>query len=244
MTLFNAANNSQTSTDDQTKEVKVEDLVGEGKKFKDVAALAKGKAESDAFIEQLKSELAGMRQELNSRLSLEEAVEQIKAFKPTSTPRVPDEEEPTSQAQTSAVDIENIVNNKILETQQKLTAERNIEFVKSELEKNWGPNYAVKLRNIAKELGETEDSMGQAAARNPKAFLRLVGGEKQTQQTQEPSVSPPRSQMTLQPSPTNAKNSAYYAKLRRDNPKEYWLPKTQVEMHKEALRQGESFFNT
>lgn len=43
-----------------------ERLVGEGKPFKDIEALAKGKMDADAFIEQLKNENAQMREAVAS----------------------------------------------------------------------------------------------------------------------------------------------------------------------------------
>ena len=54
---------SSTPTTDALAE-----LVGEGKKFKDIAALAVGKVESDKFIDRLKKEAADLLKSLNRLL--------------------------------------------------------------------------------------------------------------------------------------------------------------------------------
>ncbi len=38
------------------------------------------------------------------------------------------------------------------------------------------------------------------------------------------------------------KNAAYYKELRRTDPKAYWSKHTQVEMNKEAMKQGSAFY--
>jgi len=53
-----------TQTGDQTSKTSLEELVGEGKKFKTVEDLAKGKLEADSFIAQLEGELKGVKGDL------------------------------------------------------------------------------------------------------------------------------------------------------------------------------------
>ena len=52
--------------------VDLTELVGEGKRYATVEALAKGRLDADAFIEQLKRENAGLREDLSTRLTAEE----------------------------------------------------------------------------------------------------------------------------------------------------------------------------
>src|SRR4029450_8159059 len=79
----------------------LEELVGEGKKFKTPEDLARGKAESDSFIERLQKELHGLRNELKSRLQLEEVVDRISSASKSpiseQPPREPDNGQPASQ---------------------------------------------------------------------------------------------------------------------------------------------------
>src|SRR5688572_12541162 len=88
--LFSGSNNEPAdSGDDNNQGSILEQLVGEGKKFADAEALAKCKAESDAFIETLKREQAELRRELDTRLSLEDFLDQQKATPAAGTPSTP-----------------------------------------------------------------------------------------------------------------------------------------------------------
>jgi hypothetical protein len=64
---------------DETKNY-LEELVGDGKKFRDYESLAKGKAYADAMIEHMKAEQAAMRndyQSLNSKYNAREKLEDL-----------------------------------------------------------------------------------------------------------------------------------------------------------------------
>src|SRR5688572_23205514 len=78
---------------DDTKDYFTE-LVGDGKKFNDEKALAKGKAFADHHISLLEAEKAEMveehrklREELNARAALEELIDQMK--KEPTEPKLP-----------------------------------------------------------------------------------------------------------------------------------------------------------
>ena len=64
----------------------LEELVGEGKKFKDPVALARSKVESDRHIAKLESELKAIRTDMNSRLSLEDLVTKLASARPEPSP--------------------------------------------------------------------------------------------------------------------------------------------------------------
>ena len=59
-------------------EVTLEDLVGEGKKYRDPNALAKSRVEADRYIKKLEAEHKQMREELTSRQALADLVDEIK----------------------------------------------------------------------------------------------------------------------------------------------------------------------
>ena len=80
--LFDPTNAPQL---DETKDYLTE-LVGDGKKFKDVKDLAKGKAFSDLHIQTLEKTLNQMREELQTRKTAEELINQIALTKPTANP--------------------------------------------------------------------------------------------------------------------------------------------------------------
>src|SRR4051794_16092193 len=96
--LFN--DSDDTPDIDQNKDY-FSELVGDGKKYKDSQAAGRAIVEKDAFIERLKAEAHGLRQELNTRLKLEEVVDRISSASksPTSEqpPREPDNGQSASQ---------------------------------------------------------------------------------------------------------------------------------------------------
>jgi len=73
-------NTGESATSNESTTSVTDTLVGEGKKFASIEALAAGKAESDKFIEQLQGELKGLRTDLDKRLSQEEILEEIKTL--------------------------------------------------------------------------------------------------------------------------------------------------------------------
>ena len=74
MTVFDEATGTPK---EETQTSELADLVGEGKKFATVEDLAKGKQESDRFIEQLQGELSGLREDLGKRMTSEQVLEEI-----------------------------------------------------------------------------------------------------------------------------------------------------------------------
>ena len=74
-TIFDAT--VEQSTEDTPETSYYDRMVGEGKKFKDNEALAYSNFEKDRFIEQLKREQKELRDDLNSRLNMEELVNKL-----------------------------------------------------------------------------------------------------------------------------------------------------------------------
>lgn len=220
----------------------------------DVEGLAKGKYESDLFIQKLQREQAEMRKELDTRLSLEAYLEKTmnsagKAPAATSESNVQEQplghEVPAGTKAASGLTEEQIAElvRKTLSTETNRSIQtRNIETAKAELEKAWGPHYANKLAEKARELGLGKDFLNGLAAESPKAFLSVL--EVKPSSPVDPNYAPPQSSVrpTDGKAPVGVKNQSYYNALKKADPKTYWLAKTQSEMHREALRLGEAFF--
>lgn len=233
---------------DQTKDYLAE-LVGEDKKFKTVADLARAKAEADRFIEQLKQEQAGIRQELATRVTLEEFMDRMRSGQPDS--QTPDsrsnnqEDTGGGDKPLTLADIERLVEERVSGREQKRTEEANLRTVQEELKKAYGDQYVSKLKETAQSLGMSEDYLGNLAKSAPKAFLKLVGVEGQSRQAAAANglFTPPAGDSRgsgFQPSADKTKS--WYDNLRKTDPKTYWLPATQNQMHKDATRLQERFF--
>lgn len=240
--LFNPAD----SGNDNHQEISSykELLVGEGKKFKDDEALAKGKYESDAFIEQLQGELSGIRQELDKRLTLEEVLSKINESKSNDSRSDPSgqiENQDHGKAALTQDEVLNLVRQTLSQEQQQAAAARNVDIVRNELSKAWGSSFPTKLKSVAGELGVSEQFLNDMAAKSPAAFLKLVNAEPTQRQ---PFEAPVQSSVRMQ-SQSNAgiKNYAHYQKLKKEDPRRYWSVEVQGEIHKAARELGDRFFS-
>jgi hypothetical protein len=234
----------------------LEELVGDGKKFKTVDDLARGKAESDAFInrlleeqKQLRDDFNQVRAQLNQRTKLDEFLDKVN--KPDSDTSGSDNNQNSNSggANQAAFDpskIDEIVDKRLSDKERERQAQSNANFVKEELQKAYGADYVTKLAEVAEDLGLSRERVNQLAATEPKALLRLVGvGQAQNTPQARPDVfSPPKSSGTFVPRVQNTeKNYAFYEDMRKKDPTRYWSPDVQVEIHKRAMELGEAFYS-
>jgi hypothetical protein len=223
-----------------------EHLVGEGKKFADDEALARGKYEADEFIEQLKREQDELRKELATRMTLEEFWEKTHSQSKTNEDQgTPPPREPAAQSNApTKEEIAELVRQQLSEATTQSQKVRNVEYVKSELAKTFGPNFSEKLRQRAEELGSSIDFLGSMAETQPKAFLTLMTGGVVTT-TPPRHDAPPRTQVRTEgPSPKTGKTFKDYERIRRENPTLYWQASTQQEIFKAAKELGEAFYKS
>lgn len=223
---------------DPNKDYTVE-LVGEGKKFKDVSALARGKVEADHFVSKLQTELNELRQELMAKAKLEEIVATLSKL-PEPKPQEPIVDNPTPKS-TSDEDLETRVNRMLVEREAAKRREDNVKTTMNALTEAFGSTYVDVLKEKATELGVDPKWFNSLAADNPKALLKLVGAENTPAKGNDLFTPPPAGNVAFKPTNTD-RNKAYYDKLKREDSKLYWHKDTQVAMHKDAMRLGEKFF--
>jgi hypothetical protein len=241
-------NQEETLIDDnQNETINVDDLVGDGKKFKDLNALAKAKIESDRFIERLKRETAEIRKDLNERLSVEDLLKKMQTT--TTSGAQGDSNQSRGNGSETGKDefdiskIDELLENKLRQRSQAESASQNLKLVKESLEEHFGSSgFGYEVKKALSEVGLTVDEANAMAKTKPQAFLKLVGvGVKQSVDT---SGSIPRTRVNSQPNSTSstARNQSFYENIRKNDPKTYWSAKTQSQLHKDAIAQGERFF--
>ena len=226
----------------------LEDLVGEGKKFKSVDDLARGKVESDRFIKKLQDELREMREDLNQRLALEQIVDKIESKvnpgSPASTQssyQEVDERETEHTAQNMTPEqIEEIVLKSVTKQKEVDTQKQNIDKVRAELEKVWGSRFADRLEEKTSSLGLGKDFATGLAATHPQAFLKLMLDKGEQAPSTAPAQSSYRPASQGRHGPMRYKE---YQKVRQENPSLYHSAKFQLEMHNAAMAMGEDFYN-
>lgn len=218
--------NTETTQEQQAEPGVLESLVGEDKKFKSVEDLAKGKAESDKFIEQLQSELSGLREELDKRLTAEDVLTKIREENSANQSNG----EPTSSS-LSEDKVAELVKSTLESTRTEEQRQANIASVDQKLQEMYGDKANAELQKKAAELGVGVDFLASVAMQSPAAFFNTVGiNANQQAGGVQVSTSTVNTEVLAQQgeaSQAKAGSKAYFDQMRKDNPKLYWDPKTQ-----------------
>lgn len=224
----------------------LEELVGEGKKFKSQEDLARSKFESDQYIkilekrsDDLRADYLKTREENTTRASLEELIEEFKKQKLTSneTPLVKEEKPPFDPK-----DLDSLVSTKIQEHEATKRQAENFNTVREKLQQRYGQNYKEAVKQQIEDLGITETELNEMARKVPKVLIKTLGLDRETQP--DNFQSPPRSsQRNDSFAPTGGKKRtwAYYQELKKSDPGLYHDRRTAIQMQKDLLELGEAF---
>jgi hypothetical protein len=231
------------------------ELVGPDKKFKTEADLARGKVESDAFITHLTREMKNLREDYlklreegASRARLEEVLDQIKELKSASNNQPDDGIVNEADIKQSAFDPEQIntlIATKLREAEVKKIRDNNMKIVQDKLRERFGENFGSALREQTRNLGLDEDFVKNLAETSPEALFRTLGlNENKDRNNFQAPPHTQRMSSTSMTSKSNQPTYSFYEEMRLKEPKKYYDQKTQVQMHKDAQRLGEAFFDT
>ena len=227
---------------DETPDSYFDQLVGEGKKFSNQEELARGKAESDRYIQELKDKLA----ELETDKKVEERVAELLNRQNSNPDPTPNGEEAHQPAKPSEkVDLTEEVR-KILHAESKQArVANNVNEVADKLISVYGDeekaNQIVKQK--AKELNVSVEYLQDVAAQSPQAFYTLIRLDDQPAHSARPThgdVNP----AALKNNPANAKPNTYrfFEQMRKENPKLWSSREIQLQIHKAALANPDAFF--
>lgn len=226
------------------------ELVGEGKKFKTVEDLAKGKHTADGYVEHLKSRLDEMRTDYNrlreeqaARAKLEDILDQINTGRQQQQQTEQRETDTRVQQQMpfDPNEVANIVQSKILEHESSKKQQDNYTIVRNKLQERFGNNYQAVLKEQTENLGLTEDFVNDLARNHPQVLFKTLGID--SNQTRESFMSPPRSNTRSDSFKPNVQKRtwSYYQKMKRDDPKKYRDSQTHVQMWKDHVELGKEF---
>lgn len=166
-----------TNLPDQNNSSLVETLVGEGKKFKTVEDLARGKTEADAFIERLKQEKADMLEEMKKQSLGSEQLEELRnELKALRTANVQPSRDGTNPALTSD-GVKSLIEEVMTQTERNRSAQQNVSAANEAMVKTFGSleKAAEAVKAKAAEVGMTMDALRGIAANSPTAFLKIMG---------------------------------------------------------------------
>lgn len=227
--------------DNPNATVRAEDLVGEGKKFKSVDDLARGKAEADAYIERLKTEKAEADRKAseasNAAAELAALREEIAAMKQAR----PSGEQPVQPSQPEVKDLDALIEQSITRAEQRRTQKQNIDEANRVVTEHFSGDSKKAGEEVAKrarEMGLTIDDLKGLAARSPTAFKALIVGEAPAQ----PPVNANLLRSTVAPSaaPLNVSGpkpgtKEFYNEMLRKEPQRYMTREVQERILKDTL---------
>lgn len=217
-------------------------LVGEGKKFKTVDDLARGKIEADNYIQQLTSEQKELREaysELESQLKAGQTVEDVLRRMQESR----GSEDGNQSSDTIAPeDILKLVDERLSKSKQEESRYANQAEAQAAILKHFNNN-EQKAREFvqqeAKRLGMNPDDLREIGAQSPAAFTRLLG-------LSQPRATGPNFQSEVnseaQDSHGGERNNAYYSDLRKKLGHKFWEPNIQQQRMRDRQALGERFY--
>lgn len=218
----------------------------------DVAALARGKWESDInFVPRVLTELQEARKEAQTRASLEDFIEDYKAGRnvQTNTSGTPPVESPAQNssqtAPTTLADIVKQVEQNLSQKQAEQQAQKNIDISTKALQAKWGAQARDKVIAKAQELEMSVDALTSIAARSPKAFQELVF-DKAPAAPPVPAGQyvPPRSNTNANTvlNTAGAKTRKQWNDMRRTmSANKYWTPEVQDQILADKTALGSKF---
>jgi hypothetical protein len=170
-------------------------------KYRDVETALSALKESQSFIEKLKEEnrereerLSKLEQELNSRQSVDEAVERLLG----SAQQKPKDDQPMSSG-LDAKTVEEMIQRTLTTREKEQLYKNNLVSVETQVAEWYGDKAKEVIATRAKELDMTPKKLGELASENPKLALRLlkdaeVDAPKATKSSQTPPRSVPQDQ--------------------------------------------------
>jgi len=241
-------NNAPAGTNDSTTNASyMEQLVGEGKKFKDVESLAKGKLEADRHIEDITKTLNDLREEVKKEEYSKRLLEELQnkgTGTGTGTSAMGSNASNSANGNTTqdASNIEALVEQLMTKKEKTRTLEQNISVANEAVLSQFGDKAAEVVKAKASELGMSVDRLKEIAAESPTAFLQLIGAKTQVKTE---SVTTPSSIRTETFSNTNSDRTfEYYQKMRKESKSLYYSPKVQRMLMDDRLRLGEKFYKS
>ena len=250
MSLFQTTEQNQPENPNQpaNQEDWLKKLVEtKGEQWRDPQVVAKGKLEADAYVKQLESQLAEIREEMGKQDYSKELLEALKNKAPESTngqsPQSNNDNGGTTQSQTNSAlsdeQIKRLVETALTEREKTNTSTQNITLVEQKMSEAFGTEAQAKVQEKAKELGLSLQRMQEIAAESPTAFLSLIGDKAKELQ---PIVKGTIRTEGVNMQASSERNFGFYQELRRKNRKQYFSPEVQRQMFQDRTRLGEKFY--
>ena len=221
----------------------VAQLVGDGKRYKTVADLAKARVEADNFIEQLKTENAGLREVVKTK-EVTSKTDDYESFiaKLREGTKGSSEPKPASDNQAARPVSLDDLERYLAEREKNQKAAAAFGSLREEVAKLYGDKADEALINAMKQHNLSEDMVRTIAASSPKAAMGALGFL--AQQKQSTSMSPSVDSEAFLGSKPETRNWNFYRELEKKlGPSGFYDPKIQKQLFKDRMTLGDEFWS-
>lgn len=226
-------------------------FVGEGAKYSSADELAKGYANAEAFMEQLKNENAALREVANAQENTKDILEVIREEfqkNPVSEEQSTDDNQSEGN-QFNKEDLATLVRDVLQEDNRKAQATNNLNSVAQFLAETYGEENTAKVKEqMAENLGVSVSFLDGVASRSPEAFKRLAGTQQKPSAVSGESTKGTINTLGLGNEAKPKSSFQEYKELRKADPSRAFSPEVQNKLFKElkeaiARGEGDTFFN-
>lgn len=228
-----------TNNDSGTADDPVALLVGEGKKFKTIQDMARGKLASDEHIQRLEIENKALKEvaEGSGTAVLDRVSELLaKVNGQSATTQVSNQSKPESLTEEQVRAI-------LHREQERSKVDGNISKFNEVVTKTFGEKAEETMRSKIASLGISGETFNRIVAENPESAMNLVGLKPVGNVASGASQGTVNTAALLGNQDTSRKNHAYYQKLRKELGADFFKPEIQSEMISERKRQGSEFYS-
>lgn len=211
-----------------TSEAEMYEAIAKGKYHADSALTIKEKAFDDMSADYIQ-----LREQMNTQASLQELMDRFNQT-PTGTTPQPDPE--VKQPSLDPKELETLLDNNYRANKQRDLEQANFDSAKAKLTERYGVEYAKTVAPQLEELNISPSEFEAMARKNPKLFEKTFLPPRQTEDFQNPIQSTNR--ITSQ---QQKRTWSYYEQMKKDTPRVYSDPKTQLQMMKDYEALGNEF---
>ncbi len=208
----------------------LDQLVGDGKKFKTVEDLAKGKAESDSMIDAMKAENTELKTKQQEQDYAKNLLEQIKE-KATVAPVSPEPMNKSTEGGGNTLpkpeDIESLIDGMLSKRDKVAIVQSNLGEVKTKLVELYGTEAQAKVTERAKALRVDVSYLDEMAAASPTSFFAIMG------EAPKASHNPIISGAGGAPTGGTERDASFYYKMYKENKNLWKSPAMQAQMIKD-----------
>lgn len=216
-------------------------LVGEGKTYKTVEDLAKGKLNADVHIQKIELENKEMREKLAAAKTVDDLLEKINANTSSNVNNDGTNSQDTSKG-LDAESIKKLVEDQIQGREVATTRARNRAAAEAKLKEIYGDK-AKEVFEAQASSPELREALLKIAEVDPAKFVGIF----QKETVKDPALDTGDSSKNLNLNLSNNTvvepgTELFYRKLRKENPKAFYSNAVQLQMHKDALANPNKYF--